>query len=159
MEPTAPPASFSPPWCSLQPRDWRSRGQSGPKAGASGPGGEPSNARRTERVAFDEVRKVLPRWERVLAVVAPDVGACLGVQQADRVDLGHALSDLFRGERLDCGRLIGRALRASGGVAPKGHGDDAAARVLVDARELVDLDVDASLFPDLAAAPSSRGPV
>lgn len=89
--------------------------------------------------------------------MAPDVGACLieGVQQADRVDLGHALGDLFRGEPLDCGRLVGRTLRAPGWLAPENLGDDAAAGVLVDARELVDLDVDAGLFPDLAADPAS----
>lgn len=111
--------------------------------------GQSREARPAERSAagcLDGVGKVLPRWAQVLAVVAPDVGACFieGVQQADRVDLEHALGDPFRGEPLDCGRLVGRALRAPGRLAPEDHGDDTAAGVLVDARELVGLDTDTS---------------
>lgn len=55
--------------------------------------------------------------------MAPNVRACLieGVQQLDRVDLGHALGDLFRGEPLDCGRLVERAMSTTGELTPRHH--------------------------------------
>lgn len=56
---------------------------------------------------LDEVEKVLSRCGELLAVVAPHVGAVAvqGVQEADRVDLGHAVADLVGCEPGDGGRL------------------------------------------------------
>lgn len=118
-------------------RSSRATGVAGARAG-----------RRQERQALavsrgasrlDEVGNVLPRWEQVPAVVAPNVRACLieGVQQVDRVDLGHALSDLFRGEPLDW-RSTRRtcAQYHRGAHTERPRGDDTTGHVRVDARRL-----------------------
>src|SRR5690606_26597023 len=78
-------------------------------------------------------------------------------QEPDRVDLGHALADLVGREPRDCRRLAGRALDPAGRLAAEDQGNDASSRVLVDAGELVDLDVDACLFPDFAGYAGLRG--
>lgn len=56
---------------------------------------------------LDEVGKILSRWDELLAVVASHMGAVAvqGVQEPDRVDLGHALADLVGGEPGDGCRL------------------------------------------------------
>lgn len=77
-------------------------------------------------------------------------GTVQGIQEPDCVDLGHALCDLFGREPVDGCGLVGGAFGAAGGLAAEDQGDDAAGGVLVDPGELVDLDVDAGLFPDLA---------
>lgn len=91
--------------------------------------------------------------------MAPYVGAAAvqGVQESDCVDLCHALADLVRREPLDGCRLAGRALGATGWLAAEDQGHDAAGRVLVDAGQLVDLDVDARLLQDLAGDAGLRG--
>lgn len=77
-----------------------------------------------------------------------------GVQQSDRVDLGHPLGDFVRREPADRGRFAGRLLASAGGLASEDQGHDAARGVLVDPGELVHLDVDACLLQDLA--PNAR---
>lgn len=84
--------------------------------------------------------------------MAPYVGAVAvqGVQEPDRVDLGHALADLVGCKPGDGRRLARCALGSAGGFAAEDQGHDAAGRVLVDAGEFVHLDVDAGLLQDLA---------
>lgn len=91
--------------------------------------------------------------------MAADVWACVvqGVQEADRVDLGHLLGHLFRGEPCDRGRFLRGALGSARRLAAEDQGDDASGRVLVDPGELVHLDVDARLLQDLAADAGLRG--
>lgn len=83
-------------------------GRSEPKAGAA-PRAEPVSppAERSAAGCLDEVEKVLSRCDELLAVVAPHVRAVAvqGVQEADRVDLGHALADLVGCEPGDGCRL------------------------------------------------------
>lgn len=80
-----------------------------------------------------------------------------GIQQSDRVDLGHPLGHLVRREPADRGRFAGRPLASAGGLAPEDQGDDASGDVLVDPGELVHLDVDARLLLDLALNARFRG--
>lgn len=109
--------------------------------------------------SLDEVGKVLSRRCQSLAVVASHVRACpvQGVQEPDRVDLGHGLRHLLGREPGDRRRLAGGALFAADRLAAEDQSHDASCRVLVDPGELVDLDVDARLFPDLAPYAGLRG--
>lgn len=108
---------------------------------------------------LDEVGKVLSRWREALAVMASHMGPVPveGIQQSDRVDLGHPLGDLVRREPADRGRFAGRPLASAGGLASEDQGHDASGGVLVDPGELVHLDVDARLLQDLAPYTRLRG--
>lgn len=80
-----------------------------------------------------------------------------GIQEPDRVDLGHGLRDLVGREPGDGRRFAGGAFFAAYRLAAEDQGHDASCRVLVDPGELVHLDVDARLFPDLASDAGLRG--
>ena len=72
------------------------------------------------------------------------------VQEANCVNLGYALWYLFWGEPLHGRRLGGWELDSSSWFAAEYQGNNPAIHVLINARELFHLDVDAGLLQDLA---------
>ncbi len=67
-----------------------------------------------------------------------------GVRDPDRVDLGHAVDDLGRGQPGDRRRLVRQALVAACRVAAEDQGEDAPGGVLVDAGQPVGADAERS---------------
>lgn len=74
-----------------------------------------------------------------------------GVEDADGVCGGHALTDLVRGEPLDALRFVGGGGLAGDRVAAVDEGDDVSLQVLVGAGEPVDFDGHAGFFGYFAA--------
>lgn len=74
---------------------WRSRGGAGRRQERRPERSREPARRSGAQPGLDEVEKVLSRCDELLAVVAPHVRAVAvqGVQEADRVDLCHALAD------------------------------------------------------------------
>jgi hypothetical protein len=77
------------------------------------------------------------------------------VEDADGVYLGDSSDDLVTGEPLDGSGLVGWARLTGDGLGAEDECDDAKAEVLVDAGELLDLDLDASFLERFPAAPAS----
>jgi hypothetical protein len=76
------------------------------------------------------------------------VADCVGY--ADGSGLGHLPRCLINREPGDLPCFIGRMGVSADDAAPEGKGHDASEHVLVDARELLGLDFDASLFQDFS---------
>lgn len=78
--------------------------------------------------------------------MAPHVGAdaIQGIRDPYRESLGHALANFVGRESLNGGCFTRRTLGAGCWLAAEDQGHDAKVHVLVDARELADVDLDAS---------------
>lgn len=74
-----------------------------------------------------------------------------GIGDADGSGLGHVARCFIDGEPGDLLCFIGRMGVPADNAAPEGAGHDAPEHVLVDARKLLGLDLDAGLFQDFSS--------
>ena len=80
-----------------------------------------------------------------------------GVQDADSERLGHHLFDLRLGRPVEGSSFVVRGQRTTGDLAAEDDADDGARHVLIHTGQGDRLDVEPSLFPDLATQPVVDG--